>query len=89
MDEKEVRLLVRKLVCETAPLGGGEITTSSDLTVHLGFDSLELIGLAARLEEELGLRQVADSAIIEIETVGDIEELAVMMLSGGNSESSA
>lgn len=77
MTEEKVRQRVRSMVEQLAPVHG-QAVTSSTLVVDLGFDSLGVIELAVAIEQDLGLAAAAeDEDIARVETVADIEELAL------------
>ena len=50
-----------------------EINRDTDIMVDLGADSLDLVELIARLEEEYNVT-VTDESVYELKTVGDITE---------------
>jgi acyl carrier protein len=79
--EEITRARVRAIVGSRAPLKVDGVTSELALVGQLGFDSLGLIELAAALEEEFRIPPQPDEDLLEIESVGDVEEM-VMRLAG-------
>ena len=73
--EDEIHIRVRELVLEVAPYPGATVDENSRLELDLQYDSLALVELAVKIEENFGLPPMAEGDILEIETVGDIERL--------------
>jgi acyl carrier protein len=87
MDENAVREDVRRLIVQLAPLSGGEIADSSELSVDLGYDSLRLMELATQLEDHFGLRNIPEDDAAEADTVGEVEDLVLRLLAAERVES--
>jgi len=64
-----------------APIQAVEVTGDTELAADLGYDSLGLVHLASILEEEFGITGAADEDAIGVETVADVEERLVRLLS--------
>jgi acyl carrier protein len=80
MDENAVREEIRKLIVQLAPVGGVEVSSSSELSVDLGYDSLRLMELATQLEDQFGLGEIPEDDAAEADTVGEVEELVLRLL---------
>jgi acyl carrier protein len=80
-DENAIREDVRRLIAELTPLGDVEVSTAMELRVDLGFDSLLLMELATVLEDHFGLREIAEDDAAEVDTVGEVEELVLRLIS--------
>ncbi len=81
MNENAVREDVRRLIARLAPVTGVEISSASELSVDLGYDSLRLMELATTLEDHFGLAEISEDDAAEADTVGEVEEL-VLRLAG-------
>jgi acyl carrier protein len=66
---------VRELVRELAPYPVETIDETSRLELDLRYDSLALVELAVEIEARFGLPPMAETELMDIETVGDIERL--------------
>jgi len=78
---EEVRQRVRALAGEMSqrPLSD-PVQPSARLEEDLNFDSLEKVELAVAVEQEFGLRAIQEEDVMDIETVGDLEELVLQVL---------
>jgi acyl carrier protein len=81
MDDDGVRARARAAVIEMAPIQDAEVTGGTELAADLGYDSLGLVHLASILEKEFGITDAADEDAIGVETVADVEERLVRLLS--------
>lgn len=89
MDENDVREDVRRLIAQLAPVRDAEASPASELSVDLGYDSLRLMELATMLEDHFGLDEIAEDDAAEADTVGEVEELVLRLLSAKQVESQA
>lgn len=80
MDAAAVRVLVRQLIAETAPLAVACVEGDTLLRDELGFDSLGLLELAGIIEQALGLSVGDDDDAADVERVADIELLVLARL---------
>jgi acyl carrier protein len=81
MDEQAVRRDVRRLIEQLAPVRDGEISSDTELGVDLGYESLRLMELATALEDHFELREITEDDAAEADTVGEVEDLAVRLVS--------
>lgn len=81
MDEQAIRRDVRRLIEQLAPVRDGEISPDSELGVDLGYESLRLMELATALEDHFELREITEDDAAEADTVGEVEDLAVRLVS--------
>lgn len=81
MDEQAVRKDVRRLIEQLAPVRDVEISPSSELGVDLGYESLRLMELATALEDHFELREITEDDAAEADTVGEVEDLVVRLVS--------
>lgn len=81
MDEQVVRGDVRRLIEQLAPVRDGEISPDSELGVDLGYESLRLMELATALEDHFELREITEDDAAEADTVGEVEDLVVRLVS--------
>lgn len=81
MDEQAIRRDVRRLIEQLAPVRDGEISSDSELGVDLGYESLRLMELATALEDHFELREITEDDAAEADTVGEVEDLAVRLVS--------
>jgi acyl carrier protein len=81
MDENSVRGDVRKLIEQLAPVRDVEVTPSTELGVDLGYESLRLMELATALEDHFGLNEITEDDAAEADTVGEVEDLVVRLVS--------
>jgi len=81
MDEQVVRGNVRKLIEQLAPVRDVEISPSTELGVDLGYESLRLMELATALEDHFNLDEITEDDAAEADTVGEVEELVVRLVS--------
>jgi acyl carrier protein len=81
MDEQDVRKDVRKLIEQLAPVRDVEISPSTELGVDLGYESLRLMELATALEDHFGLAEITEDDAAEADTVGEVEEMVVRLVS--------
>jgi acyl carrier protein len=75
---------VRGIVAEVSRADPLVVTGPARLAEDLGFDSLRLIELAVALEAEFLLGEVDEATMLDIVTVGDVEQ-AVLALTDGTS----
>jgi acyl carrier protein len=85
-DETTVRESVRALIVEMAPVKPAKVSSSSELSVDLGYDSLALMELAALIEERFELQEIAEDDAAEADTVGEVEDLVVRSLESRETE---
>jgi acyl carrier protein len=71
---------VRCLVIEVAPIEAERARTSMTLTDDLGYDSLGMLDLVNVLENEFDLPTIVDGNLVDIETMGDIENLVLHLI---------
>jgi acyl carrier protein len=88
-DENAVREGVRKLIAQLAPVKDAECSPSAELSVDLGYDSLRLMELATMLEDEFDLDEIPEDDAAEADTVGEVEELVLRLLSAEQVEPQA
>ena len=81
MNDNTVREDVRKLIVQLAPVQGVGISPSTELGVDLGYESLRLMELATALEERFELEEITEDDAAEADTVGEVEELVLRLLS--------
>jgi acyl carrier protein len=74
MDSSTVRSKVRTIVGEVSPLGAREAASGDRLVEELGYDSLAVIELSLRIEQEFALDPAAAGGTPDITTVKDIED---------------
>ncbi len=86
VDENTVRGDVRKLITQLAPVRDAEISSTSELSVDLGYDSLRLMELATTLEDHFGLAEIGEDDAAEADTVGEVEELVLRLLGAQQAE---
>jgi acyl carrier protein len=79
MDEQEIRLRIRAVVTEMAPLQGEAVLPSARLVADLGFDSLGVMQCLGAVEQELELPDTGERGL-EVETIEDMETLMVTAL---------
>jgi acyl carrier protein len=81
MDIDLLRSTVRRIVGELAPLGPRQARPTDRLSEDLGYDSLGVIELSLRLEQEFGLvPESGPEGHPDIATVADIEEFVAQQL---------
>jgi len=81
MDESSVRREVRNLIEQLAPVRDVEISPSTELGVDLGYESLRLMELATAIEDHFELDEITEDDAAEADTVGEVEELVVRLVS--------
>ncbi|MFF4583956.1 acyl carrier protein [Streptomyces sp. NPDC000345] len=74
MDSSTLRAQVRQIVGEMSPLGAREARSEDRLVEELGYDSLAVIELSLRIEQEFALVDLGTGATPDITTVKDIED---------------
>ncbi|MEU1122610.1 phosphopantetheine-binding protein [Streptomyces sp. NPDC005899] len=74
MDNDTLRAQVRRIVGEMSPLGAREVRSEDRLVEELGYDSLAVIELSLRIEQEFPLADLGTNATPDITTVKDIED---------------
>jgi acyl carrier protein len=67
------QVIRRLLAVSDAKVAPGDITNATSLRNNLDIGSLALVGLAADLEEELGI-DIDDAVLGRIQTIGDLFE---------------
>lgn len=80
MDENKVREDVRRLIEQLAPVRDVEIAPSTELGVDLGYESLRLMELATAFEEHFDLDEITEDDAAEADTVGEVEDLIVRLV---------
>lgn len=82
MDIETLRSTVRRIVGELSPLGPRQARPQDRLVDELGYDSLGVIELSLRLEQEFDLGQEnGPEGHPDITTVADIEDFVAQRLS--------
>ena len=80
----DIRTRVRDVIRSLAPETVDHVDRCDRLQNDLLFDSLALVELAVRLEQEFELPPFEGEAVdLEIETVGDVEDLIDDLVKGG------
>ncbi|WNI17998.1 acyl carrier protein [Actinacidiphila sp. ITFR-21] len=74
MDSSTLRSNVRQIVGEMSPLGAREAKSDDRLVEELGYDSLAVIELSLRIEQDFALDTEATGGTPDITTVKDIED---------------
>jgi acyl carrier protein len=74
MDSSTLRSNVRQIVGEMSPLGAREASSEDRLVEELGYDSLAVIELSLRIEQDFGLNAMSSGGTPDISTVKDIED---------------
>lgn len=74
MDSTALRAKVREIVGEMSPLGAREANSDDRLIEELGYDSLAVIELSLRIEQDFALATVSTGGTPDIATVKDIED---------------
>ncbi|WP_424217320.1 acyl carrier protein (plasmid) [Streptomyces sp. BI20] len=70
---------VRAIVARIGELDPSEVTGEARLADDLAFDSLQLIELAATIEERFAIGRVDETAVLDIVTVHDVESLVARL----------
>jgi acyl carrier protein len=81
MDEQAIRDSTRKLIVQLAPVRDVEVSAASELGVDLGYESLRLMELATAIEDHFELAEITEDDAAEADTVGEVEELVVRLVS--------
>jgi acyl carrier protein len=81
MDENSVRTDVRRLIEQLAPVRDVEISAETELGVDLGYESLRLMELATAIEDHFGLDEITEDDAAEADTVGEVEDMVVRLVS--------
>lgn len=77
-DGNDIRSEVRELVGSMSPRKDpGAVRPGASLGDDLDFDSLTKMELAVAIERRFGLTMIRDEDVMDIDTVGDIEELVM------------
>ena len=63
---------VQRIVSQQFSVDAERITESTDFQDELGADSLDVVELAASVEDEFGIGEIAEEDILKIHTVGDL-----------------
>jgi acyl carrier protein len=87
VNESDIREEVRRLIVQLAPVSDVDVAPSTELSVDLGYDSLRLMELATQLEDHFGLREISEDDAAEADTVGEVEELVLRLLTAERVES--
>jgi acyl carrier protein len=74
MDNPELRVRIREIIDELAPIRRPDMTGETLLVVDLGYDSLQLVELAVALEDHFALSDADFDDATQVETVADVEE---------------
>jgi acyl carrier protein len=74
MDSSTLRGKVRQIVGEMSPLGAREADSGDRLVEELGYDSLAVIELSLRIEQDFELTALTSGGTPDITTVKDIED---------------
>src|SRR5690606_28512113 len=77
MDNGTSRAQVRRIVGEMSPLGAREANSGDRHVEDLGYDSLAVIELSLRIEQEFTLVDLGTGPTADITTVKDIEDFVV------------
>ena len=62
---------LQSLIADQLGVSGASITMDTNFEEDLGVDSLDIVELSLALEEEFDIGEIDESAVSEIETVGD------------------
>ena len=81
MDEQAVRDGTRRLIVQLAPVQDVEVSASTELGVDLGYESLRLMELATAIEDHFELAEITEDDAAEADTVGEVEEMVVRLVS--------
>lgn len=81
MTGEETRQRIRALAREQSQRSLPDpIQASARLEEDLKLDSLGKVELAVAIEQEFGLRAIKEEDVMDIKTVGDLEELVLQVL---------
>ncbi|HEX4831144.1 MAG TPA: acyl carrier protein [Trebonia sp.] len=72
MNDDSIRVAVGRIAGEMSPLGERPATCADRLVEDLGYDSLAMIELSQRLEEEFALTGADTSEALDVKTVADL-----------------
>ena len=61
---------IREIICQFVDIAPEDITPETNIRRELGLNSLELINLALKIEEEFDV-EIPDREAMELETVAD------------------
>jgi acyl carrier protein len=81
--DNNISVQVREIISEMSPLDGHTVTSADRLMEDLGLDSMTLVELSLVLESEFELGPIDDTGPALV-TVGDVEELIGLAVSGGS-----
>ncbi|MEU3047358.1 hypothetical protein ABZ705_12715 [Streptomyces sp. NPDC006984] len=85
--DSTVRSLIRKLAGELSPLPGlPDVRSNQALRDELGYDSVHQVELTFLLEELFGLDSLAIEEAPYMETVSDLEDFTLDMISQGRAK---
>ena len=71
MNTQEVFAKMQELIHEQFAVDDSDITMETSFEEDLGADSVDLVELIMAMEEEFGIREVAEEDLAELKTVGD------------------
>jgi acyl carrier protein len=74
MDGSTLRAAVRRVIGEMSPLGQRQADSGDRLIEDLGYDSLAMIELSLRMEQEFSLQAAQPEETLGIKTVKDLED---------------
>ncbi|MBS1868362.1 MAG: acyl carrier protein [Actinobacteria bacterium] len=75
----DVREEAVRIVVALAPRAVAQPTGATRLTEDLGYESLRLVELGLALEEHFGV-ELQDAESLRVETLADVEQVAVRLL---------
>lgn len=71
MEVKEIERKVKEIIADRMKIDVSEINTDSRFVEDLGADSLTVIDIVMKIEEEFGLDEIPDEDLEKIKTVKD------------------
>ena len=83
----DVRERVRARIVAAAPQPISTPAPGDSLIDDLAFDSLSLLELVAGLEREFSLEPLSEDQALDVETVGQVEDLVLALLEQQGGES--
>lgn len=84
INEDAIRVHVREILLDLAPVKGPQDKLDLDLEADLGYNSLALLEAIVIVEDELGLTLVDDGSAKSIRTVADIQDYVVRLAQNGD-----
>ena len=62
---------IREIICDKFAVDEDQVTMNTSFKGDLNADSLDMVEIVMALEEEFDIGEIDESAVSEIETVGD------------------